>query len=180
MKSFLILLALTLPVEAQHTQHAQHLQQAEVGGPGALREVGQSAFVAISERSTRLQDDPETDWSQVSIDRLRDHLVDMDLVFTGARQTSQRNADGLTFTLTGPPAVRDAIRRMLFAHSSVGDFPATWTAEANEVPDGASLRLTAPRQDHDQIAALGIFGLLADGDHHRRHHWMMATGQSPH
>ena len=89
MKSFLILLALTLPVEAQHTQHAQHLQQAEVGGPGALREVGQSAFVAISERSTRLQDDPETDWSQVSIDRLRDHLVDMDLVFTGARQMIQ-------------------------------------------------------------------------------------------
>ena len=36
MKSFLILLALTLPVEAQHTQHAQHLQQAEVGGAGCV------------------------------------------------------------------------------------------------------------------------------------------------
>jgi len=29
----------------------------------------------------------------------------------------------------------------------------------------------------EKIRALGYIGLLAEGTHHQRHHWMIATGQ---
>lgn len=42
-------------------------------------EAGQDAFAAIQE-VVLLEADPDTDWSRVDIDALRDHLIDMHLV----------------------------------------------------------------------------------------------------
>lgn len=38
----------------------------------------QSAFAALAEIVAILESDPHTDWSSVSIDTLRTHLVDME------------------------------------------------------------------------------------------------------
>src|SRR5690348_17327314 len=40
----------------------------------ALREPGQAAFGAIQEMVESLQADPQTDWSKVDVDALREHL----------------------------------------------------------------------------------------------------------
>ena len=58
---------------------AQHAHQLNL-----TSETGQSQFVAIAEIVSLLRNDPETDWSQVEIKALRDHLVDMDNVTTKA------------------------------------------------------------------------------------------------
>lgn len=43
------------------------------------------------------------------------------------------------------------------------------------------LRTTDPDgEDAAKIRALGYIGLLAKGQHHQRHHWMVIRGQSPH
>ncbi len=41
---------------------------------GSPSETGQSQFAAIAEIVTLLRDDPNTDWEQVDIKALRDHL----------------------------------------------------------------------------------------------------------
>lgn len=36
---------------------------------------------------------------------------------------------------------------------------------------------TDKKQEVEKIRALGYIGLLAEGAHHKRHHWMIATGK---
>jgi len=66
-------------VFAASSAFAQHMHQSE-----SPVEVGQSQFAAIAEIVKLLRDDQGTDWAQVDIKALRDHLVDMDNVTTGA------------------------------------------------------------------------------------------------
>ena len=54
----------------------------------SLSEPGQSLFAALREVVSELEARPETDWSQVNIDALRQHLVQMDLLFSGAEVSS--------------------------------------------------------------------------------------------
>ena len=58
---------------------AQHAHRS-----GAPSETGQAQFAAIAEIVSLLRDDPNTDWEQVNIKALRDHLVDMDNLTTRA------------------------------------------------------------------------------------------------
>lgn len=51
-----------------------------------------------------LEADPETDWSQVSIDRLRAHLVDMNEVTLKAETRQRRISKGLEIEVTGQGA----------------------------------------------------------------------------
>ncbi len=73
--------------QTQTTQHHDHsaAQHAAHGTkPSSTkavpREPGQSAFAAIQEIVAILEADPETDWSRVNIEALRNHLADMDNV----------------------------------------------------------------------------------------------------
>jgi len=66
-------------VFAASSAFSQHMHQS-----GSPVEVGQSQFAAIAEIVALLRDDQDTDWAQVDIQALRDHLVDMDNVTTGA------------------------------------------------------------------------------------------------
>ena len=58
---------------------AQHAHQFNL-----TSETGQSQFATIAAIVSLLRDDPETDWAQVDIKELREHLVDMDNVTTKA------------------------------------------------------------------------------------------------
>ena len=68
---------------------------------------------------TLLRDDPNTDWAQVDIKALRDHLVDMDNVTT--RASIERTVDGIgvTFIVTGDDVVAASSRRMVLTHSPI-------------------------------------------------------------
>jgi hypothetical protein len=155
---------------------AQHAHQSN-----SPSEIGQSQFAAIAEIVTLLRDDPETDWAQVDIKALRDHLVDMDNVTTKA--SVNRKVDGLSvnFTITGGEVVAASIRRMVLAHSPMLQRASDWTVLAVEEEGGAKMLVEVRSDDElSKVLGLGFFGLMTIGAHHQQHHLMIATGRSPH
>ncbi len=151
------------------------------GRPGASMptEAGQAAFGAIQEIVAILDADPNTDWSKVDIDALRQHLVDMNAVTLEAKVASAPVEGGERFDVTGDGAVSDSIRRMLLAHAATMNGVDGWTFEAQKIEGGASLTVHAPPKDAAKLRGLGVFGVLALGMHHQMHHLMLARGKSP-
>ena len=155
---------------------AQHAHQLHL-----TSETGQSQFVAIAEIVSLLRNDPETDWSQVEIKALRDHLVDMDNVTTKA--LVERTVDELsaTFLITGDEVAAASIQRMVLAHSPMLQQSSDWSVLAQEQEGGAKMMIQASSEDaFNQVLGLGLFGLMTIGAHHQQHHLMIATRQSPH
>jgi hypothetical protein len=157
-----------------HSVHVAGMSAIEITQPG------QSAFEAIEEIVMALDTNPMTDWSKVNIGGLREHLRDMELVFTEAEVATQDVAGGLRFNVTGDGRVRDAIRNMMLAHAGVMDGVDGWAYAAEEHPEGAILTVLVPPRQLDRLKALGFFGVMATGMHHQDHHWAMASGGSPH
>ncbi len=146
----------------------------------APNEIGQSAFAAIQEIVAILEADPDTDWSKVDIDALRQHLVDMNAVTLDARVASAAVDGGMRFDVTGDGSAPDSIRRMVFAHAATMNGVDGWTFGAAPIEGGASLTVHAPPKDAAKLEGLGFFGILTVGMHHRMHHLMLARGQNPH
>jgi hypothetical protein len=181
LRPIIIATLLATPVIAQeHTANMDH--SAHTAGMSAIEitEPGQSAFAAIEQIVLALDMDPSTDWSSVDISGLREHLRDMDLVFTAAEVSSEPVAGGMRFTVTGEGRVREAIRNMTIAHAGVMDGADNWGYAAEEHPEGATMTVTVPPFDMPRLQALGFFGVMATGMHHQDHHWAMATGGNPH
>lgn len=143
---------------------------------------GQSAFAAISEIIKLLEADSTTDWSRVNVERLRLHLVDMDLVTLRSMVTSANVQGGAQFTVRGSGATIGAIQRMTRAHANMVAAEQGPRLTRVELPDGARLTVTAANPQDDKaiarIRALGFIGLLASGDHHPAHHIMLARGDA--
>ena len=57
-----------------------HGMKHEMASTGTPAMPGQDAFGAIAEVVQMLDADPSTDWSKVDLERLRQHLIDMDEV----------------------------------------------------------------------------------------------------
>jgi len=177
-----ITLALS-PAQAQ-TQHnmAGHTDQMNHATPGAPvqvntgpQEPGQGAFAAIAEIVKILGNDPATDWSRVDIAALRDHLLDMDLLITDTKVVTTPIAGGLEMSVSAS----GASGRMVPAHGPVLAGETGWLSSQTQQGDTIKWRVTSP-DDEAKIRALGFFGLMATGDHHRAHHLAIATGTSPH
>jgi len=144
--------------------------------------MGQAAFAAIATVVQSLVDDPDTDWSSVDIEALRQHLIDMDRVVMEARVATDALPDGARFRVSGSGVVREAIRRMTLAHARALDAMPDLSATATETPDGATLEvrtLDPAKTSVDRIRGLGYVGLLTLGSHHGPHHLMIARGQVP-
>lgn len=182
-------LALAQSATAQHggMQHGQHMpgmSHADHGMDGdaipeGLREGGQSAFAAIQEIVAQLMADPETDWSRVDIEALRQHLIDMDNVTMRAQVAAREIDGGARFEATSEdPAVTASIRAMVPAHAETMNGAEGWTMQAEEIPGGAVLTVTG--NDPVRIRALGFIGVMTVGMHHQAHHLALATGLNPH
>lgn len=144
-------------------------------------EGGQAAFAAIQEIVAMLEADPQTDWSKVNIEALRDHLVDMNNVTLRAHAKSEETEGGIRFLATGEGPVVGSIRRMVSAHAGTMNGVGGWTYEATEIPNGAALTVNvADPRDIAQVRALGFIGVMAKGSHHQAHHLMIAAGRDPH
>lgn len=170
----LVVLATAAPVAAQHMDHAAH-----AAGGGAPKESGQAAFAAIGEIVSILRADPNTDWSKVDLERLRQHLIDMNAVTLEAEVETAALADGARFKVTGDGRAREAIKRMVPAHAAtLGD---TSISSVDPIPEGVLLtvRSADPRQAA-VIKGLGFAGLMSDGAHHQPHHIAIARGLDPH
>ena len=146
-----------------------------VGG-SPLSEPGQSAFATIAEVVAILVADPETDWSQVNIDTLREHLQDMDRVTLDSVAVAEEVAGGIRFLVTGTRYVSLSIQRMVIGHASVMDGVDGWRYSGEIIANGAAMTVLVPEVDMAKLEALGFYGLLAAGPHHLPHHWAMANG----
>lgn len=148
---------------------------AGVGG-SPLSEPGQSAFVAIAEVVATLEADPNTDWSKVNIDILRQHLQDMDRVTIDSIAVAEEVEGGMRFTVTGSDIVAPSIERMVLGHASIMDGVDGWAYNGEIVANGAEMTVLVPEADLAKLKGIGFYGLLAAGPHHQPHHWAMANG----
>jgi hypothetical protein len=141
---------------------------------------GQDAFGAIAEIVRMLEADPATDWSRVDLERLRQHLIDMNEVVLRAAASSRPLPGGLAVDITGTGRTARAIRAMLVPHAAELDRMPEWSARTEPLPDGVRLIVVARKPDDERLVArirgLGFAGLLAQGAHHQPHHLAMARG----
>jgi hypothetical protein len=172
----LALILLAAPAAAQHADHdpAQHAAAAPSPALG-----GQAAFATITEVVRILIADTTTDWSKVDIERLRQHLIDMDEVTLRARVTATPVSGGLRMEVKGTGRTRDAIRSMAREHAAMTSRSAM-SASVTESADGVVLTVLATdvrdARTVQRIRALGFIGWLAQPEHHAEHHVAIARG----
>lgn len=159
---------------SNHSAHANHTIAEPMKMP---TETGQSAFAAIAEIVVLLNADPNTDWANVSIDKLRKHLVDMNEVTLNATAT-QSDAEGtVVFKVSGSGRTLLAIKAMVPAHSAELNKFNEWQVSAEVKADYVNMMVKSDTpQTLAKVRALGFFGMMATGAHHQPHHWGMATG----
>lgn len=144
-------------------------------------ETGQSAFAAIAEIVSILNENPKTDWSTVDIAALREHLIDMNALTLGANVDIIETEKQIEFIISGQGNVIRAAQSMVPAHARELTKMNTWQVEGEATNDGARLTIqTADADTFAKVRALGFFGLMATGAHHQPHHLGMATGQMAH
>lgn len=170
---------------AQHTDHAAHHPAARDSAPAPTppRQAtlpGQDAFAAIAEVVRILKADPATDWSAVNLEALREHLMDMHDVTLNSVVRREPVAGGVQLTVSGVGRTRDAIQRMVAAHTPM------LAAEGldgivEKTPQGVRWRVTSndPKRV-DEVRALGFIGIMTLGEHHTTHHLMLARGGGHH
>ena len=140
---------------------------------------GQDAFGAIQEVVRILEADPNTDWSKVNLEALRQHLIDMNEVTLRAKAVVKPIEGGIETTVIGEGRTVEAIKRMVVAHAQEIERSHLngWSAKTEPLPDGVVLTVTStdPRE-LQHIRGLGFIGVMVSGSHHQPHHLGMAKG----
>lgn len=170
-----------MPDMMQHHQQMMsrmHGQQAQGGIPTMP---GQDAFGAIQEVVRVLESDPETDWSKVDLEALRQHLIDMNDVTLQADVVAKPVDGGLEIAVTGSGRTLAAIQRMVPAHAKEINGLNGWSAKTATLGNGILLTVTASDlKEVQHIRGLGFIGILVSGSHHQPHHLAMAKGEPVH
>ena len=171
-----LLLAFLLTVSTSNL-FAQHGNHAD-GTP--LSEPGNAIFGTIQEVVNKLEADPNTDWSKVSLEALRQHLLDMKAFTEEVSVKSQKPIEnGIRITIhPNSERAASALKRLFSMHPAMLKQETGWNMDAKQ--DGSAWIITCTtnvKTEIEKIRALGYIGLLAEGAHHQRHHWMIATGK---
>jgi len=171
---------------AQEVNHAGMDHGAMMGSgdpiastPTLPREPGQGAFAAVAEIVAILMQDPLTDWRLVDITALRAHLVDMDRLITDTVVSERQVPGGVEISVVLGPRDASAALRMVPAHAPVLKGETGWVSVLEDQGERLIWTVTSPG-DGIRIRALGFFGLMALGDHHRAHHIALARGAPMH
>ena len=172
-----------MPGHGHTMQHPQSAAQTLPGQGAAVPALsGQDAFGAIQEVVRILEADPATDWRKVNLERLRQHLIDMNEVTLRAEVKAVTIPGGLAMDVTGPGRVVEAIRGMVVPHAIELDQMKEWSARTERIPGGQRLTVVAKNPDDARTVArirgLGFIGLLVQGAHHQPHHLAMARGDA--
>jgi hypothetical protein len=161
--------------------HARHMQAMQ-GTAGGATMPGQDAFGAIAEIVRILEADSTTDWSRVDLERLRQHLIDMNEVVLRSTVTHSPVPGGVAIEITGSGRTEQAIRAMLVPHALELDRMADWSARTESLPGGVRLTVVARKPDDPNVVArirgLGFAGLITQGAHHQPHHLAIAKGEA--
>ena len=167
------------PMSSGHMPHGPMTSPAAIGEPALP---GQDAFGAMSEIVRILDADPQTDWSQVDLERLRQHLIDMNEVVFRAEVRTSSVPGGLVMDVTGAGRTELSIQAMVIPHATELDQMPGLAATTETIPGGVRLTVTARNAEDARAIArvrgLGFIGLLTLGAHHQPHHLAMARGQA--
>jgi hypothetical protein len=162
--------------------HAQHMRAMQGMAASAATMPGQDAFGAIAEIVRILDADPATDWTKVDIERLRQHLIDMNEVMLRSAVKQTPVSGGLAMEITGTGRTEQAIRAMVVPHAIELDRLPTFTARTESIPGGVRLTVLVKNTDDAKgvarIRGLGFAGLITEGAHHQAHHLAMAKGET--
>ena len=162
--------------------HAQHMRAMQEMAGNAPMMPGQDAFGAIAEIVRILDADPATDWTKVGIERLRQHLIDMNEVVLRSVVKQTPVSGGLAMEITGTGRTEQAIRAMVVPHAVELDRLPTFSARTGSIPGGVRLTVVAKNTDDAKAVArirgLGFAGLITEGSHHQAHHLAMVKGEA--
>ena len=162
--------------------HAQHMRTMQGMTAGVPMMPGQDAFGAIAEIVRLLDADQATDWAKVDIERLRQHLIDMNEVVLRSAVKQTPITGGLAMEITGTERTEQAIRAMVVPHAGELDRLPSFSARTESIPGGVRLTVIARNPDDEKVIArirgLGFAGLLTEGAHHQAHHLAMAKGEA--
>jgi hypothetical protein len=164
-----------------HDQHSMDPMMHNAKAGGMPKETGDAGFAAIAEIVSLLSNDPNTDWTKVDINGLREHLVMMNQLVLGAIVEEQEIPNGRRFNVRGSEIVLKAIQQMVPAHSVELNKMDEFTVVATPIEGGYTMDVLGnDMKTNAKIKGLGFFGLMATGSHHQMHHLMMASGQGHH
>ncbi|SMO84611.1 hypothetical protein [Fodinibius sediminis] len=169
--AFFMISSLTATVYGQHSMHKNN---------SPLTRAGNDIFGTIQEVVQKLEADPNTDWSQVDLEALRQHLLDMKAFTEEVQVLSKDEIDKGTEIMVRPGSERAAraLQNVLRRHPAMIKKEQGWTMKAERNKDRWIISCTTSNEaEVEKIRALGYIGLLAKGSHHPLHHWMIATGQ---
>jgi len=173
--------------QGNETQHMmmQHQMTGQSDQPKANTPTlpGQEAFGTIQEIVRILEADPNTDWSKVKLEALRQHLIDMNEVTLNADAVTKPIDGGIEATVTGTGRTVKAIQRMVPAHAHQIDQTHLngWRAKTEPISNGVVLTVTSkdPKQVQ-HLRGLGFIGVMVSGSHHQPHHLAIAKGELVH
>lgn len=169
------------PPADRHAMHMHGMHGGTAAGQPTLP--GQDAFGAIAEVVRILEADPATDWSRVDLERLRQHLIDMNEVVLASAVASTAVPGGLAMDVTGAGRTEKAIRNLLVPHARELDRLPAFAATTEPIAGGVRLTVVAKDPADSatvaRIRGLGFAGLLTQGAHHQAHHLAMARGGDP-
>jgi hypothetical protein len=161
--------------------HVVSAQNPGVAG-GVPTMPGQDTFGAMAEIVGILEADPATDWTKVDIERLRQHLIDMNEVMLRAVVSHTPVPGGLAMEITGTGRTEQAIHAMVVPHAVELDRMPEWSAKTEPIAGGVRLTVIAKKPDDAKLVArirgLGFAGLITEGAHHQPHHLAMARGKA--
>jgi hypothetical protein len=170
--------------QGNQTQHMMQLtgqsDQSEANTPTLT---GQEAFGTIQEIVHILEADPNTDWSKVNLEALRQHLIDMNEVTLNADAVTKPIDGGIEATVTGSGRTVKAIQRMVPAHAHQIDQTHLngWRAKTELISNGVVLTMTTDDpQQVQHLRGLGFIGVMVTESHHQAHHLAIAKGQQVH
>jgi len=170
---------------AMHAQMSAESTELPAATPPAtpLTMPGNDAFGAIQEVTAMLLADPETDWRRVDLEALRVHLVDMENMTLRVDLIEQSETPAGVRVVIEPQDERAlaSLRRVLAVHPAQLAAETGWTMSVLE--EGGRFTLTIETDVPNEIEiirGLGYIGAMTIGDHHKIHHWMIATGVNPH
>jgi hypothetical protein len=162
--------------------HSQPMRAMHGMATGVPTMPGQDAFGAIAEIVRLLDADPSTDWAKVDMERLRQHLIDMNEVVLRSTVKQTPVSGGLAMEITGTGRTEQAIRAMVAPHAVELDRSPSFAAKTASIAGGVRLTVLAKNPDDVRVVArirgLGFAGLLTEGAHHQAHHLAMAKGEA--
>ncbi|RTZ62716.1 MAG: hypothetical protein DSZ29_07705 [Aquificaceae bacterium] len=185
---FIITSTVATAEEMDHSKHMMNMQHTASQAPKnpsntILKEAGNDVFGTIQEAIKQLDANPNTNWAKVDLEALRQHLIDMKNFTVDVAILSQKNTPkGTNIVIKATTdAAKKSLARAMAAHPAMLKAETGWTMKAKAEEDKFILDISTEKPaEVARLRALGYIGVMALGNHHQIHHWMMASGNNPH